>query len=249
VTPPRGRWLRRHAPRPDAALRLLCLPHGGGGASGYAPWGRLLPPWIETVAVQYPGREDRWDEPGATAVADVVAAVAEEAGPLLDRPYALFGHSMGAAIAYELAHALTDQGRGAPVRLFASGHEAPQDARGGTVHLLGDDGLAAELDRLGGTDAAVLSDPALRTAVLERVRADYRLAETWRPRARAPLSCPVSVFLGADDPDLEPAEAVRWAAATSAGVETRVFPGGHFYLVERRDEVVAAVAAALGAGA
>lgn len=238
-------WLRRFVPRRDAARRIVCMPHGGGGATGFRPWSEALPD-TEVVTVQYPGREDRVNAGFPPDVDTLAGQVADELAPLLDRPYSLFGHSMGATVAHEVAHALRDRGLPEPERLFASGREAPHDEQGGTVHLLDDEGLAAELRRLGGTDAEVMRAPELRAMILAYVREDYRLIETYRPRERAPLTCPISVFLGASDPDLDPARATRWAGATQGPTDLRVFPGDHFYLVEHRAETIAAVAAALG---
>lgn len=240
-----GTWLRRFTPRPAAELLLVCLPHGGGGASGFRSWAETLPARIDLAAAQYPGREDRIADPFPADLDGLVAGIAGELAPLLDRPYALFGHSMGATVAHELAHTLRERGHGEPVRLFASGREAPHDEDGGRVHLLDDAGLAAELNRLGGTAAELLEHPELRGIILGYVREDYRLIETFRPRAREPLTCPISVFLGAEDPDLDAARASRWSAATRGQTELRVFPGGHFYPAEHPEETVAAVAGAL----
>jgi pyochelin biosynthetic protein PchC len=126
-----------------------------------------------------------------------------------------------------------------------SGREAPQDERGGTVHLRDEAGLLEEVSRLGGTASEVLADPALRTMILRCVREDYRLIETYRPREASPLDCPVSVFLGDADPDLTAVQAARWRRVTSGRTRLRVFPGDHFYLVPQRRAVLAALREAL----
>ncbi|MFV2198405.1 thioesterase II family protein [Nocardiopsis sp. LOL_012] len=234
-------WLRRPRPRPGAGIRLVCLPHAGGGASSYRAWAPLLPDGVDLVCVQYPGREDRFGDPLVDDMAATVSAVAGELAPLLDRPYALFGHSMGSAVAYELARALRDGGAPEPERLFASGRRAPADAPPGRVHEGDDEALVAELLRLGGTEEEVLADPGLREAVLGYIRNDYRLIERYRPFPGRPLDCPVSVFLGDDDPEIDTSNAERWTATTTARVDVQVFPGDHFYLAPRRREVLAAL--------
>lgn len=241
-----GSWLRRFVPRPQASLRLICVPHGGGGASTYASWAELLPPWVELLAVQYPGREDRFGDPFPRDLPELVAELAEAVEPLTGGPYVLFGHSMGATVAYELAQELAARGGPGPAHLVVSGREAPHDERGGEVHLLDDAGLAAELTRLGGTAPEVLQDPQLRTLILRYVREDYRLIETYRPRHLPPLGCPVTVYLGDADPGLTVAEAERWRRVTHGPTEVRLFSGGHFYLVPQRDAVIAALWRALG---
>ncbi|SHJ69064.1 pyochelin biosynthetic protein PchC [Nocardiopsis flavescens] len=238
---PPGTWLRRPRPRPGAGLRLVCLPHAGGGAGAYRAWAPLLPDGVDLVCVQYPGREDRFGEPPARDMAALVRAVAGELAPLLDRPYALFGHSMGSAVAFELARALRAGGAPGPERLFASGRRAPADAPAGRVHEGDDDALVDELLRLGGTEEEVLADPGLREAVLGYIRADYRLIERYRPLPGPVLDCPVSVFLGDADPEVDAQTAARWAATTTGRVDVQVFPGDHFYLVPRRGAVLRAL--------
>ncbi|GAA4071863.1 thioesterase II family protein [Actinomadura miaoliensis] len=247
VDEPGGPWLRRFLPRPDAGLRLICVPHGGGGAAAFLGWAELLPPGVELLAVQYPGREDRIADPMPRDMDELVAALTDAVAAVADRPYALFGHSMGATVAYEVAQEARRRGLRGPVHLVASAREAPHDEKGGDVHRGDDDDLYAELMRLGATDPAVLADPGLRALILAYVRADYRLIETYRPRPLPPLDCPVTVFLGDRDPDLTPAEAARWRHATRARTRVEIFPGDHFYLVPRRHAVLAALRRVLAA--
>lgn len=238
-------WTRTWHAGPGSRLTLICLPHAGGSAGFYRPWAALMPPEVELVAIQYPGREDRLGDPGSAGMGELVSAVADAVQPLLDRPYALFGHSMGSAVAWELAHELERRGAPGPSRLFASGRAAPATAVTGQLHRQDDDVLCGELGRLGGTSREILDDPGLRSLILTAVRHDYRIIETHRPEDRSPLSCPIHVLTGGTDPELG-AERCRdraggWADLTTARTEVRVFPGDHFYLTPRRREVVAAV--------
>ncbi|MGW5231678.1 thioesterase II family protein [Streptomyces nodosus] len=238
-------WIRRWNDGAASRLTLICLPHAGGSAGFYRPWAALMPPEAELLGIQYPGREDRLEEPEVADMGELVTAVADAVLPLLDRPYALFGHSMGSAVAWELAHELDRRGAPAPRRLFASGRAAPGTAVTGQLHRQDDDVLSAELGRLGGTSREVLDDPGLRAMILGTVRHDYRIIETYRPAPRPPLSCPIHVLTGSADPELG-AERCRdraggWADLTTARTEVRVFPGDHFYLTPRRREVVATV--------
>ncbi|MFD8339107.1 thioesterase II family protein [Streptomyces solisilvae] len=238
-------WLRRWSEGPASRLRLICLPHAGGSASFYRPWAALLPPEVDLLGVQYPGREDRFEDPMIDSMGELVTAVADALLPLLDRPYALFGHSMGSAVAWELAHELDRRGAPGPRRLFASGRAAPGTAVVGQLHRQGDEVLCAELRRLGGTSHEALDDPGLRSLILGTVRNDYRLIETYRPACRPPLHCPVHVLTGSTDPELDQERsrdrAGGWADLTTARTEVRTFPGDHFYLTPRRREVVASV--------
>ncbi|WP_436318559.1 thioesterase II family protein [Streptomyces nodosus] len=238
-------WIRRWNDGAASRLTLICLPHAGGSAGFYRPWAALMPPEAELLGIQYPGREDRLEEPEVAGMGELVTAVADAVLPLLDRPYALFGHSMGSAVAWELAHELDRRGAPAPRRLFASGRAAPGTAVTGQLHRQADDVLSAELGRLGGTSREVLDDPGLRAMILGAVRHDYRIIETYRPASRPPLSCPIHVLTGSADPELG-AERCRdraggWADLTTARTEVRVFPGDHFYLTPRRREVAATV--------
>lgn len=237
------RWLVRFTSRPDAALRLICFSHAGGSASAYRDWATDLPDRIEVVAVEYPGRGSRIAEPACTAMANLAEAAAEALSPLTERPYALFGHSMGAAAAYETALRLREQGKPDPVRLLVSGREPPQHSHGGTVHLGGPEALLAELLRSGGTSPDLLLDAEIRALILDRMAADSRLIETYRPAGTAePLRCPVSAVVGNQDPDVTVAEMAEWAVVTSGSFDLTVFPGDHFYLQTQRRPLLAHLA-------
>ncbi|WFE65087.1 alpha/beta fold hydrolase [Micromonospora sp. WMMD714] len=235
---PTTSWLRRYRPRPAATRRLVCFPFASGNATFYRQWAVRLPADVEVVAVQYPGRLDRIHEPCVTDMDTMVDGIVAALQPLLRDDLTLFGHSMGAAVAYEVAHRL-EHGLGLPPRrLIVSGRPAPQHHRPGVKHLGSDEELWDELRRLGGTTDETLAHPELRTALLPTLRADYRLVETYRPTLGAPLSVPVTAITGDDDPEAHVPEVADWRRRTTGEFHLRVLPGHHFYLIDRQAEVL-----------
>lgn len=231
VPPVPGAWLRRQGAEPAAAeARLVCLPHAGGAPTFYRDWPELIGPAVDVLAVCYPGRQDRFHESAITEMAELAEAVATILVPLADRPLAVFGHSMGAAVGYEAARLLRDRHGIELSYLFLSAMAPPHLLRRRSRHLLDDDALAAELLAQGGTEPEVLADEELRAFVLPAVRADFRLIETYRHDDDAkPLDTPIVAYHGAEDPYAD-ARAVReWRRWTSATAGTMTFPGGHFY--------------------
>ncbi|MTK01478.1 alpha/beta fold hydrolase [Micromonospora sp. CP22] len=240
-------WLRCFHPRPTARVRLVCLPHASGNALFYRDWGALLPDGVETWAVQYPGRLDRLSEPCVTDMDELADRVTEALMPLTrNTGVALFGHSMGAAVAYEVTRRLEHR-RGLAVRhLFVSAHPSPARHHGGDLHLGSDDALWDELRRQDATSAETLDHPQLRSLIMPALRGDYQLIEAWRPAPAPPLSCPVTALGGHDDPDVDPADLADWARFTTGRYRQLVRPGGHFYLVDELDAVVSALELGLG---
>ncbi|GAA4241863.1 alpha/beta fold hydrolase [Actinomadura meridiana] len=237
-------WFRCADPRPGAPTRLVCLPHAGGSAVFYRTWAKEISPAVEVHAVQYPGRADRMGDALVTDAGSLAHQIVDAMAPLVDRPVALFGHSMGAVLAYEVARLLQARGD-APVHLFASGARPPHDRGDDRVHERDDDGVVAELTKLGGTDADALRDPELRELVLPYVRNDFALIETYAHRDGTRLDVPVTTIIGDADPHVNEAQAARWAEVTDGPFALTVLPGGHFYLADRRADVIAEIVRAL----
>jgi surfactin synthase thioesterase subunit len=238
-------WLRRYHEARPGAVRLLCFPHAGGAASFYAPLSGRLAPEVEVLAVQYPGRHDRLAEPPArsiTELADAVAtALADRAGR--DGPLVLFGHSMGAVVAFEVARRMGRGPLAEPAALIVSGCRAPSRLRFAPVHPRDDDGMIAELHRLGGTDGGVLGDEELMRMILPALRAYYAALAAYEgggPVTRL-LACPVVAMVGADDPLVPVDDILAWAQFTTGDFASELFPGGHFYLSSHAEQVTESI--------
>lgn len=243
------RWFFPMASVPATGLPLLCLPHAGAGATAYRTWPAALAPHARVVPVQLPGRETRFGEPPARRVGPLMAELADAVVrfPAARDGYALFGHSMGALLAFELAHELTARGL-PPAHLFVSGYRAPQLPRmTRNIHLRDDAGLLAHLRELAGAGEEALAHPGLMAALLPTIRADFEMCETYRYVTRSPLTVPLTAFGGRHDPGVPAADLLAWAEACAGPFRAGLFDGGHLYLRERRDELLSALVTALTA--
>ncbi|MEU3598627.1 alpha/beta fold hydrolase [Streptomyces sp. NPDC006798] len=238
---PSSRWLRSFHPAPDAPTRLVCLPHAGGSATYYFPVSKTLSPGVEVLAAQYPGRQDRRSEPCLESIPELARQLAGELAGWTDKPLTLFGHSMGASVAFETARLLAETG--VPVLgVIASGRCAPSTDRVETVHLRDDEGILRELRELEGTDTEFLGDDELVRMVMPAIRGDYTAVARYRCAPGVRIPYPIAVMVGDEDSRATVDEARAWEGHTSGGFDLRVFPGGHFYLNDRPAEVTAAVA-------
>ncbi len=245
------RWIVRPQLRPSARLRLFCFPYAGGGAAIYRPWVAFLPDDIELCAIQAPGREERIAEAPLTNFADVVAKASEAMQPLLDRPYAVFGHSLGASVAFETLRALEASGAQPPELFIPSGRRAPSVApTNAPIADLPEAAFLAGIARSSGPDpafTAFVQHAELVELLLPLLRADFSLAERYAPLGRNRLRCPVVAFSSADDAQAREAAIAPWAEVTSGSFAHRIFPGAHLYINAHRAEVVAALIGLLAA--
>ncbi|WP_433790761.1 thioesterase II family protein [Actinoplanes sp. CA-252034] len=229
--------------------RLYCFPYAGGSAGVYRPWAGLAPPGLELAAVQLPGRQERWGEPYAD---DLPALARSTAGAVLAdlhdlgaRPYGLYGHSMGALLAYETARELCRRGAG-PALVTVSGHRAPQTPSLRTPYRhLPDDELLEKVIALGGTVPELATNTEFLALVLPMLRADFTMAERYRHLPGEPLPCPLLVLGGSDDPYAPPSSLDRWTELSHAGATIRVLPGGHFFQQDHAESILGTVAALL----
>jgi surfactin synthase thioesterase subunit len=236
-------WLVRRTATPPARARLYAFPHSGGSTGEYVRWANGLP-GVEVCVVQLPGRGARHDEPPYTRMEDLVGDLLEAVE--FHPPFVLFGHSLGALVAYEVAQELRDRSRPAPHRVVVSAYNAPHVPRSGPrLHELPDGELLPHLlAGYGDMPAELLADEEYLADVLGCYRADLTVAETHVHARPEPLDRPVTVVSGLDD-DGAVADLLAWREHTTGRFEVHLLPGGHFYLRAERDAVLTLVTDAM----
>jgi len=241
-------WLFRPAPRPDAGVRLFCFPYAGAGASTYRAWPEHVPDSVEICAVQLPGREGRLREAPFTRFRDLVEAAAGALEPHFGRPFALFGHSMGALVAFEVARALAARGGAMPLHLFVSGRRAPQlpRRRPPIAHLAHDAFVAEVRRRYDGIPEEVFRTSELMELLVPTLRADITALEGHAHMAGPPLSCPITAYGSSDDPEATETEIAAWREHSTGNFRYLIFPGTHFFVQTSRALLAADVVQALG---
>jgi medium-chain acyl-[acyl-carrier-protein] hydrolase len=230
-TPAKSPWLIPGRPGVNLSLRLFCFPYAGGGAVIYRRWAESLPRSVEVLAVQPPGRGNRMREAPLLRVSAIVEALAAEVVPYLDRPFAFFGHSLGALVAFELARRLRRERGVEPARLFVSGRRAPHvSSDDGVTHDLPATEFIAELRRLKGTPPEVLEHEELMELMIPLLRADFEVCETYEFEPGPPLACPVTAFGGIEDRDVTREHIAAWREHTTGPFLMRMLPGDHFFI-------------------
>jgi len=236
----RNPWFLRLAPRPEAAVRLICFHHAGGSAALFRRWPPSLPDF-DVCAVQLPGRGSRMIEPALEAIPELVDGLAPAILPLLDRPCAFFGHSMGSALALALAQRLQATGAPLPLHLFASGRQPPHrpfpevSLRGLTDAMVVDQINT----RYGGFPPEALAHPEFIALLLPTLRADFAALEDYAPALDAPLPLPITAIGGLADTCASPERLAPWQQYTTQPLQVRHVPGGHFYLEDHIESVAA----------
>lgn len=226
----RNPWIAGNADREEGDVRLLCFAHAGGGSSLFSPWRGSFGPEVQVLPVLLPGREARLRDQPYRRLDALIEPLVDGIWELTDRPIAIFGHSLGSIVGYEVGRALAARGR-APRVLLASGRRAPHlPKRLPDVHGLSDQEFVGALRRLNGTPEELLSDESLLKVFLPTMRADFELNETYRPLPGAALPCDIVGLGGMRDPQLTEPELAAWGEVTAGSFTYHLFEGNHFYL-------------------
>jgi medium-chain acyl-[acyl-carrier-protein] hydrolase len=224
------RWIVRPQPNPATTLRLFCFPYAGGGTTVFQSWAKQLSAHIEVCAVQLNGRGARFRETPFTRLRPLVQAAAQGLAPHFDKPFAFFGHSMGALIAFELTRLLRREGLPLPLRLFVSGCKAPHLPPHAPMYDLPEPELIAELKRLNGTPREVFENPDLLKMVLPLIRADFAVCQTYRYADEPPLPLPLTAFGSLLDAESTHDDISQWRRHTSSTFSQWMLPGDHFFI-------------------
>lgn len=228
-------------PQPKASLRLFCFPYAGAGASIFRGWTKSLSDGIELCPVQLPGRETRAMEKAHPRMGPLIDALLHELQGYLDLPFAFFGYSMGALIAFELARALKARHHVTPLHLFLAARRAPRLPGSSFTAELTDGEFVKELERLGGAPKQILEHPDMLELILPTIRADFALCESYSYPPGQILDCPLTIFGGKEDPKICYKELLAWGEETNAGCTVKMLNGDHFFLHSCQSAIIATI--------
>lgn len=231
-------WFVCPQPNPQAETRLFFFPYAGAGPSVFHQWCKKLPDTIEAHIVHYPGRGSRYNEPPIKKLPVLVENIYQAIQPLLDKPFAFFGHSMGGMIAFELARVLSQNNSPQPLVLFISACGAPHIPNPNQpIHSLSDIEFLQSLKDLNGTPSEILEKPELMQLLLPTLRADFELIETYQFASASPIDCPIFAFGALDDPRVSRERIEAWYIHTSSNFEAKFFEGDHFFINTARETI------------
>jgi medium-chain acyl-[acyl-carrier-protein] hydrolase len=236
-------WIVGARTNPKARCRLFCLPHSGSGASQFASWRNFLSPVLDICPIQLPGRENRLREAPLTRIQQIAEILAGELKPYSDRPYILYGYSVGALIAFELARELRRRNVDPAISLFALARPAPHLAQTRyPLHQLPDEMFLAELTRrFNGMSPLILQDRELMELLLPTLRADVTALETYIYQPEAPLDCPIRAFGGSLDSTTTEDELRAWRLHTKSSFNLEILPGDHFFIRSNQQSIFQAI--------
>ena len=237
-------WFVCPGAKPGVETRLFLFPYAGSGPAAFGKWSAGLPDNIEVWIAHYPGRGSRHTEPPLRQVITLTDKFAQAIQSLLDKPFALFGHSLGGLVAFELARQLRKQNLPGPQTLFISACGAPQllDPHP-PIHTLPDREFLQALQELKGMPVEVFNFPELIELLLPALRADFEAVENYQyPSDGLPLNCPIVAFGGLDDPRVSQERLEGWAMHTNAGFKSQFFPGDHFFIHGMKEALLQSIA-------
>jgi medium-chain acyl-[acyl-carrier-protein] hydrolase len=240
-----SRWLAPHRQRPSARLRLFCLPFAGGSASAYRDWSTALPRDVEVCPVELPGRGTRYSEPAVASLHELIPALTDALEGWFDRPFVFYGHSMGALLAFELAHELRARTWLEPAALFVGARPGPSESDQIAVADMTDAEVIAYIRSMS-DHPELLDHPELMKLLLPTLRRDLALCGTYSYRPRRKLACSMTVFGGIED-HISRTQLESWRAETENAVDVEMLPGGHFFLRTSRDALLRSLSARLDA--
>ncbi|MEM1256293.1 MAG: alpha/beta fold hydrolase [Cyanobacteria bacterium P01_H01_bin.21] len=225
-----SKWIVCPYPRSQPKLRLLCFAYAGGSAWMFRSWAKQLPDIVELSAIELPGRGKRMAEPALNRVSSIVENLGPELLPYLNIPYACFGHSLGALVAFEICRWLQNTTHISPFHLWVSASQAPHlPTTKSPMHTLPDADFINELKRYKGTPTSILNNAEMMTFVLPILRADFTVLETYQYQPSEPLNCPITGFWGQQDPIVSQSEVAAWHIHTR-DFSLEAIDGDHFFM-------------------
>lgn len=232
-------WYIEHKKNPDASIRLFCFHHSGGGASTYYPWRDYLSFHIEMISIQLPGRENRFTEPLNNNVQDIAFQLSEKFFIYKDKPFFVFGHSLGGLIAFEFIKAVNQLYSLYPRHMIVSAIKAPHlPLRRKNLSQLDNNTLKKELKIYNGIDERILNDTDLLELFLPIIRNDFSIYENYSFLDVGPLPCDLLVLSGDQDQTVNQEEILAWSKYTTGKFEHMSFSGKHFFIKDHKEKLL-----------
>jgi medium-chain acyl-[acyl-carrier-protein] hydrolase len=233
--------LIRNEDRPNAQLRLFCFTFAGSSAQVFFDWNDYAPEWLEISGFELPGHGRRLvDSKLVETHAEAAVLIADALSPMLDQPYALYGHCLGGILAYEATRVLSSRGERQPVHLFTSGARGPHlGIPIADVEAMNDEQFIEHFSQVYGAPISLLNDPYMRPLLLPMMRTAARMTQRYRYAPGPPVTYNITAVAGEQDPYVQMCHLEGWRQHTTANVVTRLYPGGHFFFIESASRIIA----------